>query len=29
VNVGGEGGLLGLAVLETDAEPWLYAYLTS
>ncbi|WP_341579858.1 PQQ-dependent sugar dehydrogenase [Microbacterium schleiferi] len=29
VSATGEGGLLGLAVLEQDAESWLYAYLTS
>lgn len=29
VSAVGEGGLLGLAVLETDAQTWLYAYLTS
>jgi glucose/arabinose dehydrogenase len=28
VSATGEGGLLGLAVLEQDAETWLYAYLT-
>lgn len=29
VSATGEGGLLGLALLEKDAEAWLYAYLTS
>jgi len=29
VSAIGEGGLLGLALRETDAETWLYAYLTS
>ncbi len=29
VSAIGEGGLLGLALLEQDAETWLYAYLTS
>jgi len=29
VAPGGEGGLLGLAVLETDGAPYLYAYITA
>lgn len=29
VAPGGEGGLLGLALLDADADRWLYAYLTT
>lgn len=29
VAAGGEGGLLGIALLDADADRWLYAYLTT